>query len=110
MPSFVSPGGQTRDAPLLAVASLGGSFVLCGVLFWKRQVPAAIFCTLCLVLALTNGVESMLRFVAALAPLGIVLCQMLARWRGLAWLSFVVFVALDFEWSIGWLHQQGALM
>ena len=101
--AFVSPGGQTRDAPLLAAASLGG-LVLCGVLAWKRQIPAAIFCVLCLVLALTNGVESMLRFVAALAPLGIALCQLLARWRWLFWLSLVVFVALDFEWTIGWLH------
>ena len=107
--AFTSPGGQTRDAPLLAAASLGG-LGLCGVLAWRRQIPAAIFCTLCLVLALTNGVESMLRFVAALAPLGIVLCQLLAGWRWLFWLSFAVFVVLDFEWTIGWLHQQGALM
>ena len=84
--------------------------MLCGVLFWRRQIPVAIFCTLCLVLGLTNGVESMLRFVAALAPLGIVLAQLLARWRWLSWLSLVVFVALDFAWTISWIHQQGALM
>jgi len=107
--ALTSPAGQTRDAPLLAVSSVAG-LLLCGVLAWKRQFPAALFCALCLVLALTNGVESMLRFVAALAPLGIVLCQLLARWRWLFWLSLIVFIALDFEWTIGWLHQQGALM
>ncbi len=61
-------------------------------------------------LALTNGVESILRFVAALAPVGIVLCQMLARWRWLFWISLAAFAVLDFEFTIGWMRQQGALM
>ena len=52
----------------------------------------------------------MLRFVAALAPLGIVLCQLLARRRWLFWSSLLVFAGLDFEFSLGWLQQQGALM
>jgi hypothetical protein len=107
--ALTSPGGQTRDPVILAFAGIGG-LLLCGALFWRRQIPAAVFCTLCLVLALTNGVESMLRFVAALAPLGIVLAQILSRWPWLSWLSFVVFVVLDFAWTISWIHQQGALM
>jgi hypothetical protein len=107
--AFTSPEGQVKDAPLLAVASLGG-LGLCGVLVWRREFPAAIFCTLSLLLALTSGVESMLRFVAALAPLGVVLCQLLAKWRWSFWISLLAFIALDFWFTLGWLHQRGALM
>jgi hypothetical protein len=98
-----------RDEGLLGVAALVG-FALSGVLALRRQIPAALFCGLILLLSLTNGVESMVRFVAALAPLGIVLCQLLARWRPLFFLSLPLFVVLDFEWTIGWIHQRGALM
>jgi hypothetical protein len=107
--ALFAPPGQIRDPQILAVAGIAG-LALCGGLFWQRQVPAAVFCTLCLVVALTNGVESMLRFVVALAPLGILLSQILARWRWLFWPSLAVFVVLDFEWTISWIHRQGALM
>jgi hypothetical protein len=107
--ALTSPDGQLRDAPVLAFAGIAG-LALCGVLVWRREFAAAMFCTLCLMLALTNGVESMLRFVAALAPLGIVLCQLLARHRWLFWTSLASFAALDVEGTILWLHQRGALM
>ena len=104
-----SSGVPGRDVPLLGVAALVG-FALTGVLALKRHFPEAVFCGLILLISLTNGVESMVRFVSALAPLGVVSCQMLARWRPLFVISLLVFVALDFEWTIGWLHQRGALM
>ena len=107
--ALTSSGGQVRDAQLLGLASVAG-LVLCGVLAARRQYPAALFCVLALVLSLTQGVESTLRFVAAMAPLGIVLCQMLARWRWLFWISLAAFAVLDFEFTIGWMRQQGALM
>jgi len=107
--AFTTPGAPGRDEGLLGVAALAG-FALSGVLAFKGRVPAALFCGLILLLSLTNGVESMVRFVAALAPLGIVLCQLLARWRPLFFLSLLLFVVLDFEWTIGWIHQRGALM
>jgi hypothetical protein len=107
--ALTSSGGQTRDSLLLGLASIAG-LLLCGVLFLRREFSAAVFSTLCLLLALTNGVESMLRFVVALAPLNIALCRLLARWPWLFWVSALSFAALDFEWTIGWLRQQGALM
>lgn len=107
--AFTTPGVPGRDEGLLGVAALVG-FALSGVLALRRQIPAALFCGLILLLSLTNGVESMVRFVAALAPLGIVLCQLLARWRPLFFLSLPLFMVLDFEWTIGWIHQRGALM
>lgn len=107
--ALTAPGGQVRDALPLGIAAVVG-LALCGVLAWRRELPQAIFCTLALVFALNNGVESVLRFVVGLAPLGIVLCQLLARRRWLFWVSLLVFLALDVEGTRLWLQQRGALM
>ncbi|MDR3470763.1 MAG: hypothetical protein P4M09_03600 [Devosia sp.] len=107
--ALTSPAGGVRDALWLGSAGVAG-LVLCGVLAWRRELPAAIFCTLALVFALTNGVESLLRFVVGLAPLSIVLCRLLARWRWLFWLSLLVFLLLGFEGTRLWIEQRGALM
>jgi len=101
--------GKVRNAFLLGIASLVG-LGLCCVLAIRRDWAAAVFCALALIVPLTNGVESMLRFVAALAPLGIALCQLLARRRRLFWPSLALFLALDFFWTADWLAQRGALM
>lgn len=107
--AFSSAGGQVRDGPLLALASLVG-LVLCGALAGQRRWPAGVFSTLTLLLSLSNGLESMLRFVAALAPLGVAFSVGLARWRPLFWLSLLGFAVLDFEFTTMWLAQRGALM
>jgi hypothetical protein len=99
------PPGQLQ----LALATLGG-LVLCGGLFATRRLPEAVFCILSLVLALFNGLESMLRFVAALAPLYVVLASLLGRNVVLFWLSLLASCCLDYTLTVGWLHQQGALM
>lgn len=107
--ALTAPGGQVREARLLGLAALAG-LALAGVLAWRRQLPMALFPALAIGVALTQGVESMLRFVVALAPLGIVLCQLLARRRALFWASLVLFAGLDVVFSIGWMQQHGALM
>jgi hypothetical protein len=107
--AITAPQGQVRGATVLGLATLAG-LALSGVLAWQRQWAMAAFSGLCLMLALTQGVESNLRFVAGLAPLGIALCGMLAQRRWLFWPSLVVFAGLDFELSLGWMQQQSALM
>jgi len=106
---LTSPVGQVRDAPFLAIAALVG-LALCCALAVRREWGQAVFCTLALLLALTSGLESMIRFIVALAPLGIVLCQLLAQRRWLFWLSLVAFLALSVEGSLLWVQQRGALM
>jgi len=101
--------GQVRDSLALGISALVG-LALCGVLAWRRELPQAIFCTLSLVFALGNGVESVLRFVVTLAPLCVVLSQLLGRWRWLFWLSLLAFAGLGVEGTRLWLQQRGALM
>ena len=107
--SIASPTGQVRDAPLLGLAALLG-LVLSGMLAWLRRYPEALFCALCIVLALTQGVESMVRFIAALAPVCMALSELLARWRWVSWAAVAVFLVLDVLLTQGWLGQRGALM
>jgi hypothetical protein len=95
--------------PLLALASLVG-LALCGVLALRRRWAEALFCALSIGLALFNGLESMIRFVAALAPLYAVLASELARYRPLFWLALLACVGLDYWLTTAWLHQHGALM
>jgi hypothetical protein len=107
--ALTEPIGQVRAAPLMAQAGLAG-LALSGGLAWRRELPAAVFCALAIVLALTQGVESLLRFVAALAPLNLLLARLLARPRGLFWLSLLAFAVLDFVLTLGWMARAGALM
>ena len=107
--AFTASGGQVRDGSLLALSSVAG-LGLCLALAVQRRLPAAIFCALTLLLSLSNGLESMLRFVAALAPLSIAASVMLARWRPVFWGSLLIFAVLDFELTKAWLGQRGALM
>ena len=107
--ALTSPEGKVRESRLLGVAALAG-LALCGPLAIRREWSAAVFCALTIVLALANGVESMLRFVVALAPLGIVLCRLLAARRWLFWLSLAAFLVLDFALTGAWLGQRGVLM
>ncbi|HVW91831.1 MAG TPA: hypothetical protein VHB74_04420, partial [Devosia sp.] len=90
---LTAPAGHLDATWDWALAGLAG-LALCAVLAAQRRWAMALFSTLCLVLALTQGVESMLRFTVALAPLCIALCVLLARWRWLFWLSLFGFLAL----------------
>jgi hypothetical protein len=107
--ALTEPIGQVRAAPLMALAALAGLALSAG-LAWRRKLPAAVFCALAIALALTQGVESQLRFVAALAPLNLLLARLLARPSTLFWLSLLVFGVLDFVLTLGWMDRQGALM
>lgn len=102
-------GDRPRGQMQLALATLGG-LGLCGLLLATRRLPEAVFCTLSLLLALFNGLESMLRFVAALAPLYVVLAGLVARSALLFWCALLASCVLDYTLTVGWLHQQGALM
>ncbi len=60
-----------------AVAAILG-LLLSAVLVLRRRVPEAIFCALVIAVSLAGGTTSMVRFVAGLAPLGMVVAELLA--------------------------------
>jgi len=104
-----APAGHLDAVWGWALAGVAG-LAFCVVLAMQRRWSMALFSALCLVLSLTQGVESMLRFVVALAPLCIALCVLLARWRWLFWLSLAAFLMLDYTLSISWIQSWGVLM
>lgn len=81
-----------------AIVSLALSLALA----LRRRYAAATFTTLAIVASLSSGVTSMIRFSAGLAPLGMVLCELLASRRILYWLAFPAAFAIGIATTIGW--------
>jgi hypothetical protein len=102
-------GVLTTGEQNLALISILG-LALSGVLAWRRQTPAAIFCLFCIIAPLTSGVASMLRFIAALAPLNILVARQLARSRLLFYAALVALPILEVIGTIGWLNGFGIMV
>ena len=94
----------TADAQIIAIWSWGATagLVLTAVLAIRGRIPAALFCLLSIVVSLSAGVGSMLRFVAGLAPLGMVVAELLASSLILTWLSLPVLGAVGISLTLGW--------
>ncbi len=102
-------GSLLGSSQMLALAAIAG-IALTGVLAWRRNWPAVVFCLFCIFIPLTAGLASMLRFMAGMAPLTIALATLLARSR----LVFVVamLAVLLSAWfvTLAWLGGNVALV
>jgi hypothetical protein len=98
----------TGEQNLAAISIIG--LALSGVLAWRRQTPAAIFCLFCIIAPLTSGVASMLRFIAALAPLNVLVARMLGQSRVAFYAALIVMPLLDMLCTVGWLSGFGILV
>ena len=88
----------------LGLAAVTG-LALTGVLVWRRRFAEALFCLVCLIVPLSAGMASMLRFVVALSPLVLLAMSMLARFRPIFVLSLIAFVVGDYFFTVGWLAE-----
>ena len=86
----------------LAVATLVG-YGLIVMLFLRRRFDMAIYATIALTLPLFAGMASMLRFVAGLAPMPLMLSELLARNRWVFAVSLLVFLAAGYGITIAWM-------
>lgn len=93
----------------LGISALAGLALTC-VLAWKRRYPEALFCIICLIVPLSAGMASMLRFVVALSPVVLVGISMLARAKRLFPLLLLGIVASDYFFTLGWLREWLALV
>ncbi|MEO8882894.1 MAG: hypothetical protein ABI377_05690 [Devosia sp.] len=71
----------------------------------RRQYAMALFCLICLIVPLSLGLASMLRFVTALSPIVLVVITLLARSRLVYVASLLGFVAADYFFTAGWLQE-----
>lgn len=83
---------------------------LCVVLGLRQRLPEAIFCALSLLVSLSAGIGSMVRFVAGLVPLGMVTSELLTRRRWLSWVVLVEAIVLDAMVTIGWFNRSMLVM
>ena len=106
-----APGqGQLLNASqILALAAVAG-IVLTGVLAWRRQWPAVVFALLVIFIPLAAGLASMLRFMAAMAPLTITLMTILAKNRIVFAMSLAVLLIGAYTTTLAWLGNNIALV
>ncbi len=99
-----APGGQLFPtfSQQLAIGTLVG-YGLAVVLILRRQYAMGVYALLCLTAPLFAGMASMLRFTAGLAPIPLILSQLLATRRWLFAVSLLVFLASGYFTTIGWL-------
>lgn len=78
-----------------------GGLLMCAVLALRRQYGAAVFCVACIVLPITSGLASIVRYVAVLVPLTTTLMGLLAR-RGLFVPSLLMLLAAGYVTTKAW--------
>lgn len=106
---FPKTGWWPTSSQELGVATLVG-FALIAILAWRRQWPEATFSVVALATPLFAGMASMLRFISATAPLPILLCQLLGRYRAVFALALLGFLIADYWTATGWIKGELALV
>lgn len=99
------PQGTWTPTPSqqLALATLTG-YGLIVALILRKRFDMAIYAAIALTLPLFAGMASMLRFVAGLAPMPLMLSELLAKNRWLFAISLLVFLAGGYGVTIAWLN------
>ena len=97
------------SAQLLGVVTLIG-YALSLVLLLRRRYAMGVYCLICLTLPLFAGMASMLRFVAGLAPLPMLACELLARPRWSFAAALVLLLAGGWFGTVAWLTGNLALV
>ncbi|MDC9823377.1 hypothetical protein PRN20_06505 [Devosia sp. ZB163] len=107
--TFPAQGWIPTPPQQLAVATLVG-YALAIVLLVRRQYAMAVYALMCLTAPLFAGMASMLRFTAGLAPIPLILTQLLASSRWLFAIALLVFLASGYFTTIGWLTEYLSLV
>ena len=92
-----------------AIAAAAG-LALSGWLAWRRRYGVALFCAICLVLPLSAGLASLVRYTVGLAPLGLAAMEILSARRALAWLAIALFLVGCYVFTAAWIGGHLALV
>ena len=98
-----------RPAQFSAVAAIVG-LALAGWLAARRQYGVALFAALCIVLPLSSGLASMVRYVTGLAPIGLAMCELIARSRLAAVAALTAFLVAGYFFTQQWIGGHLALV
>jgi len=97
------------SSQVLGVTTIVG-YILAGVMLWKCRFGMATYSLIALTLPLFAGMASMLRFVSGLAPMPLMLCELLGRNRVVAVLALLLMLVGAWYGTVGWLTQYLALV
>jgi hypothetical protein len=104
------PEGFLLTESQWVVLAILGAFIATAVLALRRRYAEAVFCLLCLLVPLSAGMASMLRFVTALSPVVLLAASCLASRRLLFLASLAVVLISGYFFTIGWLNDWLALV
>jgi hypothetical protein len=102
-------GALLSATQILALSACAG-FVMTAVLAWHKQWATAAFAFLAIMIPLSAGLASMLRFMSGMAPLTIILMTLLAKNRWLFALSTLAMLAGAWFTTLAWLGGNNALV
>jgi hypothetical protein len=100
--SFPETGFWPTTPQQQGLAAVFG-LVMTGVLAWKRRLPEAVFSLFCIVVPLSAGTISFVRFMAGLAPVCLMAVELLTARFWLFALSLLVLLAGGYFGTFGWL-------
>ena len=103
------PHRVTLEGTAYNVAMLLG-LALGGVLLIRGRVAEGAFCIGVMLVSMTAGTGSMVRFAAGLLPLGMLACEILSRWRPTLILAYPAAAAIGTAATWFWLHGQNWLV
>ena len=86
------------------------AYVLCAVLIVRKRFAMATYSLIALTLPLFAGMASMLRFVSGLAPMPLLLCELLGRNRIVFAIALLLMLAGAWFGTVGWLTEYLALV
>ena len=99
--SFPNGGWMPTASQVLGVATLIG-YALAILLLVRKQFAMGIFSLICLTGPLFAGMASTMRFTAALGPLALTACQVLAANRWVFAIALLVMLAGGYYATVGW--------
>jgi hypothetical protein len=103
-PHRIAPEGTAYNLAMLASLALGT------VLLVRGRIAEGVFSIGVMLVSMTAGTGSMVRFAAGLLPLGMVLCEMLGRWRPVCLAAYPAALAIGAAATWFWLHGQNWLV
>lgn len=104
---------STDPARLTAVAAhwaLLAGLALTLLLVLRGHIVEAVFCGCVLLISMSAGSGSMLRFVAGLVPFGMLACELLSRRRAVYLAAYPVAATLGFIAAISWFSRSTLLV
>ncbi|TIR51004.1 MAG: hypothetical protein E5X26_03965, partial [Mesorhizobium sp.] len=98
------------SAPQWSASTAIVGLALAAVLSARRQIGAALFCAMAIILPLTSNLASMVRYVVGLAPLTMLTAVLLSGSKATLVAALIVFLFTCYFMTVAWLGGYLALV